>query len=334
MNPYEADPAKIPASDSYADIPQHGRYLPTPTDFTPDTTHAHSTSADSLQYWESVLSQCTASNRIYENETGGRDVFALGAAIVKSSHLKAAASRDYALADANEVQATNMAAPKLHEISVRVPQIYFAGRVKSLLSFQNRDLRMLTIYTDPRQKRPGAGDDSGCRAQRSMAVPLPRRKRRLQITSARYPAEPQQGQPAQGRPCTAVLHRARPGPCDQPRHPKARARHSARAAAHARGRRPSARGTTAGILPQRRDEVEHHRRSRSDRGAGGLGAGGLLPLGGRAGDALAGKEPAGGVVCALAPGGGCVGGLVFWNDLYDSRYGPIAASFSVRGRVC
>jgi hypothetical protein len=89
MNPYEANPSKIPSSDRYADVPFYGRYLPQPADFKPDPNHINSTTPESLTYWQSVLQQCDESHRIYENLDGGRDVFALGSVIVKSSHMKA-----------------------------------------------------------------------------------------------------------------------------------------------------------------------------------------------------------------------------------------------------
>ncbi|OAA57788.1 Protein kinase-like domain protein [Cordyceps fumosorosea ARSEF 2679] len=47
-NPYEADPQKIPPSDPYREEPLYGRYLPEPTDFTPDSQHINSTTPDSL----------------------------------------------------------------------------------------------------------------------------------------------------------------------------------------------------------------------------------------------------------------------------------------------
>ena len=132
MNPYEARPNKIPPTDRYADVPQYGRYSPSPTDFTPDTQHVNSTTPESIDYWSTVLQRCTESNRIYENCDGGRDVFALGGVIVKSSHLHEAlegrkAHRDYSYADANEVEAISLAGQVLG--SVRVPRVYFAAKV-------------------------------------------------------------------------------------------------------------------------------------------------------------------------------------------------------------
>jgi hypothetical protein len=83
---------------------------------------------ESLQYWESVVSLCTKTNRIYPADEGGRDVFALGSVIVKSSHLHHD-EIDFSYADANEVQAIALAKTVLR--NVRVPEIYFAGRVLS-----------------------------------------------------------------------------------------------------------------------------------------------------------------------------------------------------------
>ncbi|KAF1951109.1 hypothetical protein CC80DRAFT_597743 [Byssothecium circinans] len=132
MNPYEADPEKIPSTDRYADVPMYGRYLPRSADFTPDAKHINCTTPESLEYWSTVLDKCTESNRIYENQDGGRDVFALGSVIVKSSHLKAIrqgrrSHRDYSYADANEVEAIAIARKVLG--SVKVPRVYFAAKV-------------------------------------------------------------------------------------------------------------------------------------------------------------------------------------------------------------
>ncbi|KAI3390434.1 hypothetical protein diail_9656 [Diaporthe ilicicola] len=132
MNPYEANPNKIPSTDRYADEPLYGRYFPLPSDFKPDASFIGDTTPDAIEYWASVLKDCTESNRIYENQDGGRDVFALGQVIVKSSHLKEVpegrrAHRDYSYADANEVKATAIARAVLKD--VKVPKIYFASKI-------------------------------------------------------------------------------------------------------------------------------------------------------------------------------------------------------------
>jgi hypothetical protein len=136
MNPYESSPNRIPSTDRYADVPLYGRYFPSPTDFRPDTKHVNSTTSESIEYWSTVLQKCTEINRIYENQDGGRDVFALGTVIIKSSHLKNTlegrkSHRDYSYADANEVEAISLARKVLG--SIKVPQVYFAAKVFSNL---------------------------------------------------------------------------------------------------------------------------------------------------------------------------------------------------------
>ncbi|KAI9766325.1 MAG: hypothetical protein M1840_006589 [Geoglossum simile] len=114
MNPYVSNPDNIPASNIHVDVPFYGRYFPRSDDFYVDLQHVNSRSADSLP------------------DEGGRDVFALGSIIIKSSHLhKIGDGRhteiDYSYADANEVQAVAIAKSVLK--SVRVPEIYFAGKI-------------------------------------------------------------------------------------------------------------------------------------------------------------------------------------------------------------
>lgn len=140
MNPYEANPDKIPPTDRYEDVPPYGRYHPRPDDFQPDAQHMNSTTPESLAYWSAVLKKCTASIRIYESGEDGRDVFALGSVIVKSSHLKETqpSERDYSYADANECKAVELARGVLGE-SVKVPNIYFAGKVRFESTIHNNN---------------------------------------------------------------------------------------------------------------------------------------------------------------------------------------------------
>ncbi|KAJ5808340.1 kinase-like domain-containing protein [Penicillium riverlandense] len=131
-NPYEADPEKIPPTDLYADVPFYGRYCPKPDDFRVDFQHVNSQTADSLRYWTVVLSLCTEDIRIYPADEGGRDVFALGSVIVKSSHLRTREGApcteiDYTYADANEAQAIALAKTVLKD--VKVPEIYFSDKI-------------------------------------------------------------------------------------------------------------------------------------------------------------------------------------------------------------
>ncbi len=140
MNPYETDPTLIPSTDSYADLPAYGRYKPKDEDFRPDPKHFMSTSAESLEYWSSVLDLCVESHIIVPGYEGGRDVFALGSVIVKSAHRDPdrdarRASRDHGMSDANEVAAVRLVREKLPE--VRVPIIYFSGEVSALISYSS-----------------------------------------------------------------------------------------------------------------------------------------------------------------------------------------------------
>lgn len=128
MNPYVSDPDGVPANDRYADVPGYGRYCPKPDDFRVDPQHANSSSPESLQYWASVVALCTESNQICPGGDLGRDVFALGSVVVKSSHLHDEAERDYSFADANEIQAIEVAKTALKG-DIRVPNIYFSGKV-------------------------------------------------------------------------------------------------------------------------------------------------------------------------------------------------------------
>jgi hypothetical protein len=127
MNPYATEPEHIPSTDLYADIPLYGRYRPKPRDFHVNPEHVGSQSAESMQYWASVVGFCDESIRVYPADNGGRDVFALGNIIVKSSHLHDTQETDYSFADANEARAIDIAKNVLKDI--RVPEIYFAGKV-------------------------------------------------------------------------------------------------------------------------------------------------------------------------------------------------------------
>lgn len=137
MNPYEADPAKVPRFDRYSTDPLYGRYLPRPDDFKPDPKHFMSTTPEGLLYWESVLDQCTEKFRMCEMNKGGRrDVFALGSVIIKSNHLKKAgegqlAEMDHSIVDSNEVEAIALARTVLGD--VKVSEVCFAGRVLFIL---------------------------------------------------------------------------------------------------------------------------------------------------------------------------------------------------------
>jgi hypothetical protein len=72
--------------------------------------------------------------RVNPADEGGRDVFALGSVIVKSSHLHTRYTEiDFSYADMNEHQAIELAKPVLKE--VKVPEVYFAGKVTIISSY-------------------------------------------------------------------------------------------------------------------------------------------------------------------------------------------------------
>ncbi|KAG2415582.1 hypothetical protein HFD88_006773 [Aspergillus terreus] len=128
MDPYTTEPEHIPPTDLYADVPLYGRYRPKPGDFRVKPEHIGAQSSDATRYWESVVSLCDESTRIYPADEGGRDVFALGSVIVKSGHLHDTPEIDYSFADANEIEAISIAKNVLGNI--RVPEIYFAGKIR------------------------------------------------------------------------------------------------------------------------------------------------------------------------------------------------------------
>ncbi|KAK6344571.1 hypothetical protein TWF718_006531 [Orbilia javanica] len=135
MNPYEADPTKIPATDPYADVPLYGRYLPQENDFHPETCHIRSFTPEALSYWKSILERLDSSNLLYEDPSDdGRDIFALGRIIIKSSHMKHKMPvRQYSVSDQNELAATALVRDTLNRMGVEVPEILFLGKVSIAL---------------------------------------------------------------------------------------------------------------------------------------------------------------------------------------------------------
>lgn len=119
-------------------MPFYGRYSPKATDSAPDAKYINNTTPASPEYWSTVLSNCTEDNRIYPSDDGGRDVFALGSVVIKSSHLKEnlegrRSTRDYSYADANEVKAIPLARTVLGDI--KVPKVYFTAKVSMQASY-------------------------------------------------------------------------------------------------------------------------------------------------------------------------------------------------------
>ncbi|GME22879.1 Aminoglycoside phosphotransferase [Neofusicoccum parvum] len=137
-SPYEADPSRIPATDEFRDMPHYGRYRPSPSDFVPERRHVLSTTAASIAYWEDFLQKnCTADTLMLSpvdddpSVALGRWIFAVGGAVVKTNHLAPAGRRrrDYAGVDRNEVEAVRLVRERVVGSDVRVPEVYFAGKL-------------------------------------------------------------------------------------------------------------------------------------------------------------------------------------------------------------
>ncbi|KAE8154360.1 hypothetical protein BDV25DRAFT_136056 [Aspergillus avenaceus] len=129
MNPYETDPTNIPCTDLYADVPLYGRYAARPDDFRIDAKYSNCHSEEALQHWASVIKLCNESVRIYPADEGGRDVFALGSIIVKSGHLHDTPEVDYSYADANEIEAIDLAKAAISDIKVPGRQVLIQERI-------------------------------------------------------------------------------------------------------------------------------------------------------------------------------------------------------------
>lgn len=165
MNPYECDPTRILAEDAYTDLPLYGRYSPNDDDFRVDLRFANSTSAEPLAYWNSVVALCTPDICIYPADEGGRDVFALGTVIVKSSHLHAEEELDWTFADANESKAIELAKAVL--LDIKIPEIYFTGKVSYAPALQgdkpfNKLMQINGRQVLVQERIPGTGLNVSC----------------------------------------------------------------------------------------------------------------------------------------------------------------------------
>ncbi|KKY18611.1 putative aminoglycoside phosphotransferase [Diplodia seriata] len=152
INPFETDPSRLPLDDPFRDLPHYGRYAPSPTDFQPCASHILSTTPASIRYWEDVLTtHCNADTLMLspvddaepDNNTSsssvalGRWIFAVGGCIIKTNHLAPPTRRrrDYSRVDANEVAALALVRKYVVDAGgneaegVRVPRVYFAGRL-------------------------------------------------------------------------------------------------------------------------------------------------------------------------------------------------------------
>lgn len=156
INPYEADPFKIPKTDKYlSHHPHYGRYLPQETDFRPDERYIMSTSSEAFAYWEQILTKCNHETRINFPREDGRDTFAVGSVIVKSGHLSSSPNK-YNGVDCNEDAVLKQAAKLLPEF--QLPRILHRPNIRGRnVLFQSRipgvSLKVAWPYLTTQQKR-------------------------------------------------------------------------------------------------------------------------------------------------------------------------------------
>ncbi|KKA25456.1 PHD transcription factor [Rasamsonia emersonii CBS 393.64] len=131
VNPYEADPKKVPENDPYlARSPHYGRYTPRPDDFTPRYNYWYGSEPESVPYWKEVLEQyCTPEN--FLNEFGTRAAFAAGKVIIRVDQEASdgPAAERYSFLNANELCAARKAEDVLKDLNVAVPTILFCGTI-------------------------------------------------------------------------------------------------------------------------------------------------------------------------------------------------------------
>jgi COMPASS component SPP1 len=138
MNPYEADPTRVPKKDPYLSrSPHYGRYVPRADDFVPRSTGWHSAAQsddDSAAYWKEIVDRhCTPQNSL--NAAGSsQKVYSVGKVIVRMDHGRSdeegPAIEKYAAAlNANELTASRKAEEALKDLQVAVPTILFCGMI-------------------------------------------------------------------------------------------------------------------------------------------------------------------------------------------------------------
>lgn len=132
VDPYETDPNKIPADDSFVSrSPYYGRYAPCADDFTPRFMHWHQDDPAINTYWQKVVEQyCTPQYSL--NTDGSREAFVAGGIIIRVDRdvAEGTMAEKYLFANANELAAAQKAEDSLRDIGVTVPVIYFCGTIE------------------------------------------------------------------------------------------------------------------------------------------------------------------------------------------------------------
>jgi COMPASS component SPP1 len=137
MNPYEADPKRVPKKDPYLNrSPHYGRYAPQEDDFDPKFRDWHSPENDKQQqqqqhaYWaEVVRKHCVPENSL--NVVGSRAAFAVGNVIIRvdGDSVEGAAAERFSRLNANELVSSRKAQGIFKDLNVAVPVILFCGTI-------------------------------------------------------------------------------------------------------------------------------------------------------------------------------------------------------------
>jgi COMPASS component SPP1 len=132
VNPYEADPKRVPKKDPYLSrSPYYGRYAPQTDEFEPKLSDWHSSEIETQrEYWtEIVRKHCTPKNSL--NVVGSRSAFAVGKVLihVDSDRVEGTAAERYSRLNANELIASRKAEEHLKDLNVAVPTIIFCGTI-------------------------------------------------------------------------------------------------------------------------------------------------------------------------------------------------------------
>lgn len=132
VNPYEADPKRVPKKDPYLSrSPHYGRYAPQADDFEPEFNDWHSSESEAQrEYWTEIVRQhCTSKNSL--NVVGSRAAFAIGKVLIQvdGDRAEGTALERYSRLNANELIASRKAEEHLKDLNVTVPTILFSGTI-------------------------------------------------------------------------------------------------------------------------------------------------------------------------------------------------------------
>ncbi|OKL60339.1 hypothetical protein UA08_04116 [Talaromyces atroroseus] len=132
VNPYEADPKRVPKKDPYLNrSPHYGRYAPQDDDFNTEFRDWHSPESDKQHaYWTEVVRKyCIPQNSLHV--VGSRAAFAVGKVIIRvdGDSVEGAAAERFSRLNANELISSRKAQGMLKDLNVAVPVILFCGTI-------------------------------------------------------------------------------------------------------------------------------------------------------------------------------------------------------------